>query len=703
MTPHESPCSSVHGKYVLITPCRDEAVYARRCIESVLAQTVLPALWIVVDDGSSDETPAILADYASRIPWIKIIRREDRGKRAVGPGVVDAFYAGMKEINPDDFEFLCKFDLDLDLPEQYFEILIRRMNENPRLGTCSGKPYFEEGDPPHLVSEKCGDEMSVGMTKFYRVTCFREIGGFVREVMWDGIDCHRCRMLGWIACSWDDPDLRFIHLRPMGSSQKSILTGRKRHGFGQYFMGTSLLYMTASAVFRLAHPPYVIGGLAMWWGFVESVLQRKPRYDDPGFRRFLQRYQLRCLLIGKGRATKELDKTAPSRRSAFAATTVFFLCLSILFVSCMGIPTKKGVYDLNAPEKKPPLIPDMKPGEYFTAELSTGKANYADTSKIKGESAKIDDQYRMGPGDHFAFIVRGRDDISQQDIVVSPDGNIALPRVGILNVKGRTLQEVTDSMKKALSTYYDNPEVTIVMKAYNNNRVFVLGRVSRPGEISFQGPGTLLEALSLCGGVPVDNAKSFLTRCSILRGKDLVMWIDLKELLERGNMNLNARLQNGDVIFIPQSEDQVAYVLGQIRTPGVLLLRSEMTLMDAIMNSGGPTTDANLTSVFLIRRVGSKGVVQKVNFKELVSHADLRNNYVLHNGDMVYVPETGAARLNYYLAQIAPSINMIGVIANTAASLNYLKNGGGAIFGISPSTGSSSSSSSAAPAPAPTP
>ena len=194
------------------------------------------------------------------------------------------------------------------------------MHASPRLGTCSGKPYFEEGS--RLVSEKCGDEMSVGMTKFYRADCFREIGGFVREVMWDGIDCHRCRMLGWIACSWDDPDLRFVHLRPMGSSQKGVLTGRMRHGFGQYFMGTDLLYMTVSAIFRLAHPPVLIGGLAMWWGYVKSALGRKPRYPDLEFRKFLNSYQRSCLIHGKSRATAALDagaaQRAQSRQSAAA-------------------------------------------------------------------------------------------------------------------------------------------------------------------------------------------------------------------------------------------------------------------------------------------------------------------------------------------------------------------------------------------------
>jgi len=133
------------------------------------------------------------------------------------------------------------------------------------------------------------------------------MGGFVRQVMWDGIDCHRCRMLGWMACSWDEPDIRFIHLRAMGSSHQGILTGRSRHGFGQYFMGTSLPYMTASAIFRMTRPPYILGGVAMWWGFFEAMLKRQPRYDDSDFRRFLRRYQRECLFRGKSAATQRFN------------------------------------------------------------------------------------------------------------------------------------------------------------------------------------------------------------------------------------------------------------------------------------------------------------------------------------------------------------------------------------------------------------
>lgn len=279
----------------------------RRTLASMVTQTHRPARWVIVDDGSTDETPAILAELAAAHDWVRIVRRENRGKRAVGPGVIDAFYAGWETIDPSEFDYVCKLDLDLDLPARYFEILIGRMEENPRIGTCSGKAYFVDEHTGELVSEMCGDEMSLGMTKLYRTSCFLEIGGFVRQVMWDGIDCHRCRMLGWIACSWDDPEIRFIHLRPMGASDKGLWTGRKRHGFGQWFMGTDPLYMAASAAYRATRPPRVVGGAGMMWGYVEAALERKPRYDDRAFRSFLRRYQWDCLVRGKARATAALD------------------------------------------------------------------------------------------------------------------------------------------------------------------------------------------------------------------------------------------------------------------------------------------------------------------------------------------------------------------------------------------------------------
>ena len=294
------------SRYLIVSPCRDEAEHMRRTLESVSRQTAPPDLWVVVDDGSTDGTPAILAEYAARLPYLRVLRREDRGRRSVGPGVIEAFEAGYRSVDASRFDYVCKLDLDLDLPPNYFAGLIRRMEADPRLGTCSGKPYCPDGHGG-LVSEKCGDEISVGMSKFYRTACFQDLGGFVPEVMWDGIDCHRCRMLGWRARSFDDPELRFLHLRPMGSSQDSLWAGRLRHGRGQWFMGTGLPFMTASAIYRTTRPPLFVGGLAMWLGYVGSLLRRAPRYGDAEFRAFLRKYQREALLFGKHRAVERAE------------------------------------------------------------------------------------------------------------------------------------------------------------------------------------------------------------------------------------------------------------------------------------------------------------------------------------------------------------------------------------------------------------
>jgi poly-beta-1,6-N-acetyl-D-glucosamine synthase len=297
----------VEGRILLVSPCRNEEHYMRRTLDSVLSQTLGPALWVIVDDGSSDRTPDILAEYAARSPLVRVVRREDRGIRSVGPGVIEAFYAGLEGIDLSEFEFVCKLDLDLDLPDDYFEMLVSRMRDNPRLGSCSGKPYYID-EAGRQVPEWCDDEIVVGMTKFYRVKCFEQIGGFVREVMWDGIDSHKCRLFGWIARSWDDAKLKFQHLRPMGSSDKGLLRGRRRHGRGQYFMGTAPAYLLASALRRLLQPPRLVGAMVMTWGYLGAWLKGEPRYQDLEFRRFLRRYQWSTLLRGKRRAIAKIER-----------------------------------------------------------------------------------------------------------------------------------------------------------------------------------------------------------------------------------------------------------------------------------------------------------------------------------------------------------------------------------------------------------
>jgi glycosyltransferase involved in cell wall biosynthesis len=286
-------------RYVLITPCRDEAAYLQTTIDTVAAQTVPPTKWVIVDDGSTDDTPKILAAAEKEHAFITVVRREDRGARAVGPGVIEAFYAGLETIDLDDFDYVCKFDGDLEVPQRYFEGLMERFEDDPYLGTFSGKLYLRYGDD--LVHERCGDENSVGPSKFYRVACFRDIGGFVRQVSWDGIDGHMARLRGWVARSEDVPELRLIHLRRMGSSQKSFWTGRTRWGRGKYFMGSALYYVLAVSCYRMFERPFILSGVGIFCGYLQAMLRREKRFDDPDYLRLFRRYELESLLRGKRR------------------------------------------------------------------------------------------------------------------------------------------------------------------------------------------------------------------------------------------------------------------------------------------------------------------------------------------------------------------------------------------------------------------
>ncbi|MDE3011502.1 MAG: glycosyltransferase family 2 protein [Pseudomonadota bacterium] len=312
-----APATAPQGRLLVVSPCRDEARFLRASAASVLAQSCRPDLWILVDDGSTDETPAILAQLAADHRFIRVVTLANRGGRRVGPGVVHAFMAGLEAAGIDlRFEYLSKLDVDLILPPRYFEAVLQRMDDDPRLGTCSGKSLVRR--ERRLAPEGQGDDMSLGMAKVYRRQCFNDIGGLVPAVMWDGIDCHRARMKGWRAGSFSHPDVDFEHLRPMGASHHGLLTGRFRHGRGQHFMGTGFFYMLASALNWMRRRPLLLGGGAMLAGWIWSAWRGTPRYDDVEFRRFLRHYQRNALLLGKRRAQAQAERGAgvpPGRQS----------------------------------------------------------------------------------------------------------------------------------------------------------------------------------------------------------------------------------------------------------------------------------------------------------------------------------------------------------------------------------------------------
>lgn len=339
--------------------------------------------------------------------------------------------------------------------------------------------------------------------------------------------------------------------------------------------------------------------------------------------------------------------------------TYLILLIKTLFLvsGCFGLSPKPNT--ALTEQSSFTLQEERTPQQFASAEV-IGKISTA-SDKHHG--------YQLGPGDVMDVSVWRRPEISRENIVVAPDGIISLPMVGVINVRGKTIAQISSTITSILSKSYEHPQVTVIVRQFHNNKAFVLGRVSEPGVVNFPGDGTLLEALALAGGLPHIGKDTFLTKCAIIRGNETIIWIDLRDLLDNGNMSLNARIENNDVIFIPEAEDEMVMVLGEVVKAGPVMLKRGLNLVDAVMRAGGYTKAADLGKVFILRQEGAEGLVKEVNLKSMLETGDFSQNFALQKDDIVYVSPTGISRFNYAMEQLLPSLKVLSMSASILSDL----------------------------------
>ena len=272
---------------VIVSPTRDEERTVARTIHSMLAQTLRPTRWVIVNDGSTDRTRAIIDEAIAGHDWIECIDRGDRGHRALGQGVVEAFYAGFERVRESAWDYVVKLDADLELPSDYFERLVAEFDRDPQLGMASGKTFLLEGDRRRL--EYCHDEHVRGPAKMYRRACFEQIGGIEPVRGWDMIDETRAQMLGWRTRSF--LDVQILHLRPIDARQPNLLRSRFDMGRLHWFLGYHWGYHAVrSARSFVQDPPRLLGGTMLAAGYFWDALRRRPRFD-PAFTAFVRHKQ----------------------------------------------------------------------------------------------------------------------------------------------------------------------------------------------------------------------------------------------------------------------------------------------------------------------------------------------------------------------------------------------------------------------------
>ena len=245
--------------------------------------------------------------------------------------------------------------------------------------------------------------------------------------------------------------------------------------------------------------------------------------------------------------------------------------------------------------------------------------------------------YIVGPQDVLAITLYDQQDISGK-YTVEADGTFTFPLIGRVKAGGLSLRDVEQALRRALADgFFKNPQVSVAVEQYRSQRVFVMGEVRTPGPYPLVGDMTLIEALARAGSVTEHAAgEALIVRSSgasqssgpVLPPQDSgaeVIRVDIKAL-QRGRLSSNARLQDGDTIFVPRAE--LVYVFGQVNRPGSYALQQGTTVLQALSLAGGVTDRGTTGRIRIARIVDGKKTEVRVKIDDLVLP-----------GDTIIVPE----------------------------------------------------------------
>lgn len=287
-------------KYVLVTPVKDEEATIGRTIESVIRQTILPSEWVIVSDGSTDRTDAIVREAAARHPWIRLLPLAPRLERSFA-AVVRNTETGIRHLGNTDYRFLGLLDSDVEFQTDYFETLMSRFLGQPDLGLAGGV-VIDVGLPKDQFPRNRQDVP--GAVQFFRRECFERLGPLipVPEGGWDGLTCAMARMYGYQTRLFTD--LVVDHLKPRNISQGGVVRRKWQMGVRDYVLGYHPLFELVKCASRLAHPPFLIGAVAWYCGYLASFLKKPARIVSPEVISHLRREQFHRLKAITGWGTK---------------------------------------------------------------------------------------------------------------------------------------------------------------------------------------------------------------------------------------------------------------------------------------------------------------------------------------------------------------------------------------------------------------
>lgn len=229
--------------------------------------------------------------------------------------------------------------------------------------------------------------------------------------------------------------------------------------------------------------------------------------------------------------------------------------------------------------------------------------------------------YILGPGDVIRISVYDNADL-QTIARISDDGYVIMPLLGHVRIQGLTVSEASNHIAERLADgYIINPQVNIFVQEFRSKKAIVLGRVNRPGLIEMSGPTSFLELISKAGGLADDYGETATIKRQD-KGQDDVVMVDLKSLIEGGDLSQNIPIRDGDTVYI--SKAGMCYVTGEVNSPNAYRCSDNITVLKLITLAGGFTGKAARSRVRIVRIVkGSKTVFEDVDMDTHVQPDDV--------------------------------------------------------------------------------
>lgn len=200
--------------FYIVIPAHNEQDSIALTLESLAKQTLLPKHVVVVNDNSSDYTPAIVEKFMKTHSWISLVNNNSSNQHLPGSKIINAFYKGFETLD-EDYDVICKFDADLIFPNDYLEQLSNHFYNNSQLGMASGFCYIEKNGDWILENLTRKDHIR-GALKAYKKACFLQIGKLKPSMGWDTVDELLAKYYGWEILT--DATLKVKHLKPTGIS-----------------------------------------------------------------------------------------------------------------------------------------------------------------------------------------------------------------------------------------------------------------------------------------------------------------------------------------------------------------------------------------------------------------------------------------------------------------------------------------------------